>query len=281
MSDNDQPGEDTGTVDEEGFTGLTGAVLDQVPAPKPVRRMAESIQRATGRAPEITRPGPASWQVSLTGNRVSVTVDFETRLGGKTKWSGSDLYVDGKPRPRVAGPAEFGVLWRKMEDTRQDRAARPELAPVPPPPGGVPVPAEIAQLCDQLTALLPDDTTVETGYRPGRWIVGVTVAPDTGLRFFFRRRTRRAGWDAYDLQVISGGRDVSAQAGNDLAAAVALLTSAPRPGGGPPDTGPGGTLSRGARDDGVATRKRVVIREYRPARPVARVGCLREIRPAR
>lgn len=39
---------------------------------------------------------------------------------------------------------------------------------------------------------------------------------------------------------------------------------------------PGGTPSRGARDTGVETRKRVVIREYRRTARPARAACLRE-----
>jgi hypothetical protein len=251
-----------GAMGEEGFTSLTGAVLDSARPPKPVRRMAESIQRAAGRAPEITRPGAARWQVALAGRRVAVTVDFTTSLGGKAKWAGSVLTVDGKRRPLAAGPAEFGRLWHKLED----RPQRPGLMPVQPVPAGAAgPPLDVRIICDRLSAAFAgqDDVTLETGYQAGAWTVGVTLAPDTGLRLVFTRHG--STWGLHGLQVMRDGRDLSAKAGKDIAAAIALLA--------PP---PAGTPSRGARDTGVETRKRVVIREYRRAGRRPGCSCLRE-----
>jgi hypothetical protein len=253
--------------------GQAGAP-DSVQPPKQVRRMAASIQQAAGRAPEITRPGATRWQVALTGRRVAVTVDFTTSPGGKTRQSGTTLTVNGKRRPPVPGPAAFGQLWHKLEDLQ----ARAVLRPVPPLPAGKTIPLDVRLLRDRLTSLIrgQPDISVETGYEMRTWVVGVTIAPERGLRLILTQHG--SAWGLHALQVIRDGRDLSAQAGQDLAAAVALLAPPPDDA---PAAGPGGTLSRGARDPGVETRRRVVIREYRRAAAPgpAQVSCLRELTP--
>ena len=98
---------------------------------------------------------------------------------------------------RGAHPLDVGAAAKGLACTGEDDGSHARVA--------VEMFELRAQLRDQLTALLPDDTAVETGYRPGRWIVGVTVAPDTNVADTSVMDTSVADTNVADTNVADSG----------------------------------------------------------------------------
>lgn len=227
------------------------------PAPKTVRSYARYVQEAIGEEPQISQLSPTEWRVALIGAHVTASADFRSALG-KTRWVSGALAVDGKTRPTTGDFRKLRALWDKYE---RSAAAEPSrLEPVPPLPADARMPSEARQLHDQLTEAVAGKVPVQAGY-DGRWVIGVDGSGRDGLRFIFTRIAHGRWTLARDrpIQVIAGGRDVSAEVGRDVAKAIAALTQA-HPETGSPAAAPPVTPSRGKRDIGIEMRKGNVIR---------------------
>ncbi len=198
-------------------------------------QMARELRRVTGTEPLITQTSPTTWRLTLRSERVQLTVDFQATMG-KPKWAGSTLTIDGQERPHVDGYAEFGKVWRDPDSHLPRRRRRPVPALAPVPPGDISrAPSMVRQQYDTLRHLLP--VPVEAGHADGRWVLGITMSANTGLRLFFTQG--RKGWrddPAGLLQLIIAGRDCTAEANGKIDKAMAMLTAhqnEPAPAGAP------------------------------------------------
>jgi hypothetical protein len=231
--------------------------------PKVVRRFAQDAADGVGAEPVVERLSPRSWRVAFDGEHVVAEAFFEARPGGALKHVRGALRIDGEDRP-LQDLDELRVTWDTYEQSAVtppgDTAEEQCLAAVPGLARGRPVPSEVRQVRDTLAASIGDDE-VRAGYADGRWIVGFDVPGGDGLRMFFTR-TAHGRWvpdGQQPVQLVAGGQDVTAEAGLDMASALARLAQAH------PDISDGGPApgkpQRGARDQGVETRRMVVLRQ--------------------
>lgn len=235
-----------------------------MPEPAVVQRLIADLREA-GFEPAVHGSPGGAWQVVIEGEHVRVTADFVFR-NGRTKWTPGSCTVDGKPHPLVH-PSELRAFWNEHEGAA---AQEPELEPAVlleiADPGGEPVPYVVRatrENVEQGLVTVGIDRRVLIGLSGSHWVIGIDLPGGDGLRLVFTRYNRRWELDRQDrVQVVIGGQDYSAEAGNDIGKAVALLTrNAPPQPGDPP---PGSSAVRqqtSTRNQGVETRRRVVIRE--------------------
>jgi hypothetical protein len=232
--------------------------------PQAARRQARQLHRALGVAPVIAQVNPAVWRLTLKSERVELVIDYRARAGGKARWAASTLKVDGRPRPLAAGFDDFVQIWRSHPAGPAREAAPAVLIDVPAADPAVPMPTAVQAVIRQLTDSLAragdiPGMTVEAGRAGNRWIIGLTM-PCGGLRLVLAQHGKAREWHIHwpHSQVIADGKDVSREAHNDLAAAVALLSPAPQEGA--PGTGPVAAAAPAAASNAVRERRHSAIR---------------------
>ncbi len=238
--------------------------------PRPVLSFARFARDQLGEEPQIEHPSLLLWRVVIEGEHVRASADFR-RGQSKTKYVGGALTVNGKSRPALDWP-ELRTLWRKYE--RLAPKGNGALDPIPVYSGGAVLPAEVRQMYDQFVSIVGEGEVL-AGRAGGRWLIGLDGSGGDGVRVIFTR-TRHGRWTLggrTPIKVIVGGEDKSALVGNDISKAIAALTRA-HPRQDAACSAPNGKPARGARDNGVETRKMVVIRELGCSRASAHIGIL-------
>jgi len=214
-----------------------------------VTQLQAQLVNQTGVEVTVSQTHLEHWVLRLSNHRVQLESRHE---GPDGKGAGATVTVDGTEYPFKYGPDEFMDIWNHPE------MAHGALIPVPSPYGAGPVPANIQHMIGILRAKV--DAPVATGFDGKRWIVGIGADDDTtGIRIFFIKHAKK--WvmtHRRPIQLVFDGQDLSDECGNDLSAAMWLLTV------GSGDTGePGGSpvnqaSARG--NNGVQVRRANVIR---------------------
>lgn len=221
--------------------------------PKDVRRQAALVREA-GFSPEVTGHPGGRWAVTVSGEHVRAVAFYDFQ-NGRTQYAGGELTIDGEPHPVAHGMEELRRIWDEHEQGIVP--ALPSLISIE-DPGNREMPAPVKAIID---AVQRRDSTlsVRAGMFGDCWVVGLDLPDGGGLRAIFRRR----GWGWYldrasPLQLIIGGKDRTDEAGGSLEKALEILgtrDSAPAP------AVPAVRKQRKTRDQGVETRRMVVIRE--------------------
>jgi hypothetical protein len=231
--------------------------------PKEVRRLADDL-RELGFDPLVTGTPGGPWLIAIEGEHVRATADYQFR-NGRTKRSGGTMVIDGEPAPLAKDYADLRRIWDEHEGTP---AAEPESAALMEisDPGGQPVPYVVQSTVKDMKSGIERagaDVGIRTGVSAGHWVIGIDLPGGDGLRIVFTRYGHV--WEPDNdqrVQVVAGGQDKTAEAEGDIGKALLLLvpTAPPRP----VDPPPGSSAVRQqvrTRDQGVETRRQVVIRE--------------------
>jgi hypothetical protein len=233
--------------------------------PKEVRRLVAGL-RERGFEPTWTGTPGGEWEVAIEGAHVRATAGYVFR-NGRTKQVPGTLTIDGEPAPLAHDYADLRRIWDEHEGIVAP-AAEPEPAVLREiaDPGSQPVPYVVrAALENVKLGIERADAEIEVrvGMSGKHWVIGIDLPAGDGLRIIFTRYAR--GWEPDDdqrLQVVVGGQDKTAEAEGDVGKALALLapTTPPKPADAPPGSSPV-RQQASRRDQGVETRRRVVIRE--------------------
>jgi hypothetical protein len=191
--------------------------------------------------------------VTAASDRVRMTVSFRRRGSGHAKWDSSTLEIDGEQAALSEG---YDHLLQIFADP-DGHAGGATLPPIPDAGDPDSAPGLVQQTYSKLTGAFPGATA---GYDAvtRRWVIGADV-PGGGLRFYFTSTS--LGWTLdrrQPLRIVLGGKDVSRQAGGDIAKALRMLTTHGEPQQG---TGPvHGASPVHGRPKGVEVRNTTVIR---------------------
>jgi hypothetical protein len=223
------------------------------PWPKEVRRMAGEA-RAVGLDPVVRGVPGGEWVVVVEGKHVRAAAVYGHK-NGRTTWLRGELSVDGVSRPPAETQHELRALWDKHEV--HEASGPPGLIDVADPAGRPPPPAVREAIRQAEMRLYP----VTWGLWDGHWVVGLDCGNGDGLRLIFTGKGREWALDpGRPMQVFAGGEDKTDEAAGDVGRAMALLSASRPPEGA---AAPARVRQQaGARDNGVETRRRVVIREH-------------------
>lgn len=250
-------------------------MADDEPAfiPRIVRRVRDALIDGTGATPTITQVADRVLRLTMSSDRVHMTLDFKPNGRGGYRWAGSTLAIDGEQVPIAKSGQHFIDIWHD-----------PSLGkPIPPPPPGeatLPPPPPAADPSEAPRAVRDYYERVSNGVRArgedpdgfvilgragGSWIVHVAADERTGMRISIGK-TRDGRWgilqDGVDhIMVIRDGCDHSAQANGDVGRALRLMLGG-QPGSGPaePSSFAPGTRQPSAGTTGVQVRKTTVMR---------------------
>lgn len=233
--------------------------------PKEVSRLAADLRElGFGSFVFVNGMPGGSWEVGIEGAHVRASANFAFR-NGKTRRAGGAMLIDGTPAPLAEDMDDLRRIWDEYEGGEAPAPDVPAVLLEIGDPGSQPVPLTVQLAADKVKASAADaGFEVRVGTSGPHWVVGIDLPGGNGLRMVFTRSRRI--WDVdrdRPIQVVVDGADRSAEAGTDVSEALALLlTGSAAP---PADTPPGrSAVSRrqpGYRDQGVETRRRVVIRE--------------------
>lgn len=225
--------------------------------PKQAVRMAAALKQATGVDATVGLLRPGRWQLVLVNARIRLTIDYAARRpGGPILQVASELYEDGKPRAIARGFDDFVQIFNSASGP----VAAVQLDSMPPAADVAEAPSTVRAAYGSLQARLGESIDVSVGFDGGRWAIGLDVGEATGLRLWFTCHDGEWGVRPGDMQVVSGGVDVSDRAGGDVSEALALLTQplvAGEPGKGPIT---GAWAPQAKKPTGVMVRNTTVIR---------------------
>lgn len=226
------------------------------PQPREVRRWEASV-RENGFEPMVRQLASGEWEVAIEGEHIRATAILGRKPGNRrTQFLRGELFIDGEKQPQAASFAELRELWDEREGGEQEGALM-EIAD----PGARPVPAVVTTVASRVASALGGRLGARTGICGEHWVIGADFDGDTGLRFVFTRS--RGIWNLdprHPVQLFIEGTDRSEEAGGDIEKALSLaVRSYPVP----DSDKPAGKPRAGFRDNGIETRRRVVIRELR------------------
>lgn len=226
-------------------------------APKVVLELADDLRRACKTEPVVEWDGSrARWRVTVSNNRVTMTVDYKLSTGGRWVWGSSTLAIDGVKGPLAAGFDHFVRVWNNPEELNN-------RLPVPPP-----ITTPITQVpLDEM----PDRIADAVGYaveRKGAATLTTGYVSDDfwAVDFSSDRATLRLHWFYKDdvaeitehIFLIVDGEDRSDLAKGKMDKALAVFSSIPHLSA----AGPASIDSAAStqRDRGVEVRSTHVIR---------------------
>lgn len=225
--------------------------------PHVVQRTVDRFRRAGfGEFLFVTGTPGGSWEVGVQGEHVRATAGFEFR-GGKTKSCPGTFTLDGEPHPLVADLEELRRVWDEHEGAPAPAPALMEITD----PGDEPVPMIVRLAAESMAKGTEGRCEVRTGRCGPHWVTGVDMPGGDGLRMVF---TRYRSWSTdrhQPFQVIAGGVDRSAEAGDNIGEALSVLMSKEAPPDAPAAPRQPVRKQASRRDQGVETRGMVVIRE--------------------
>lgn len=233
--------------------------------PKEVRRLLADL-RERGFSPVARGVPGGEWEVAIEGEHVRATAGYVFR-NGKTRQVPGTLTIDGEPRPLARDYEDLRCIWDEHENPAPAAAPVPAVLLEITGPGDQPVPYVVRSTAENVRLGVEragSEFEVRVGTSGSHWVIGIDLPGGDGLRLVFTKY-RFHGWELdrdQRVQVIAGGQDRSAEAEGDIGKALSLLTrtSPPKPGDPPPGTS-AVRQQAGTRDQGVETRRRVVIRE--------------------
>lgn len=214
--------------------------------PRGVQSYVDDL-REVGLEPDVEQL-PDRWRISVTSDHAEMRLELRRSPAGSWKWAGSSLTVDGRPQPIVKGAADLARIFREAN-------GEAELATAEPMPTAAPrgiVPPIVQQQYYVLARRISDDQTPVLLRRIGKeWVVGFDT-DRASFRMYFARI--KSGRYSIDFEVIVDGVNRSAEAGGDLAQALALMA----PAGLPASTPTVGSST--GRTNSAETRKGTVMR---------------------
>ncbi|MET8682541.1 hypothetical protein ABZW18_34595 [Streptomyces sp. NPDC004647] len=100
--------------------------------PAAIAKMADRLEQSTGQQPRITRTSPLHFLLTLTNDRVCLTITWRRDGQGAWKWKHSTLAVDGKDRELARDYDDFIRIWNDPDqaDAPPPVAALPALTPL-------------------------------------------------------------------------------------------------------------------------------------------------------
>lgn len=225
--------------------------------PRPVSDLANRLQSACSTDPLVEWvPGRQRWRITVSNDRVVMTLDHKMTSSGRWVWASSTLHIDGVKTPITSGFEHFIRVWKNPDEIVN-------RAPVPPP-----ISSEI-----ELAPL--DSMPEDIGYMVRKVVEKQgLVYPATGsvdenfwaVEFSFPRATLRLHWDRHKSDpapsehvfLIVDGQDKSDLAQGQLSKALAVIAETPHPGAADPASIDGAAGTQ--RDRGVEVRSTHVMR---------------------
>lgn len=217
--------------------------------PPLVQEMLDELTNA-GLDPQVEQRHARFWRITVTSDRVTVTVDFRRNPAGQLKWAGSTLTVDGEDRPLARDAAHLADIFHDP-DAQTAAPAMPPAAPVAAAPPAV-------QHQYRVLVAKCGQGMVSLGRQGHDWLIGLDN-DDAATRIRFSRLggTQKKRYWMSGIVLVIGGVDYTRQVGNDLSEALRLLGGAGQPEA-PQSTGAPDT--HGPRSNAVETRRATVIR---------------------
>jgi hypothetical protein len=229
------------------------------PGPRVACRTAQKLYAELHVKPVVTEVQPGLWRLVLENERVRLTIDYRRpRPQDRARWQSSTLTVDGRARPIAEGFSDFVRIWRAHPVRSAGPAEPVKLLDIPEMGEDEPLPEFVRTILDTFRRAGAGDQ-VAAGRTGGRWIIGMGDG-GSGIRLVIARAGRAKIWSISwgRSQVVVDGQDVTAQAGGDIAKALALLDGKPKPG--QPGDGPVAGTAPAATSNAVRERRHSVIR---------------------
>lgn len=241
---------------------------DAIPADIPPA-VAEQVNdvRDAGLSPQVERLHYRLWRITVRDDRVHAYADYRPDRHGVFRWVHGRLTVDGTEYPRT-DPDVIATIMADPDAFLARRVADVPAMPDPQPLNQAPavVRHTYATMRGRLTEK-DEQLRVLLGRTPGgKWVIGVDFNDTSGMRVTFER-TGKTRWNmarTKPIQLIVFGKDLTREAGSDLATALALATTN-LAGGAPtaatPKAGTSSASSTAAtRPNSVMVRNTTVIR---------------------
>lgn len=226
--------------------------------PRDVADWADRLRVACKTTPVVEWVGARShWRITVSNERVVMTLDWKQTTSGRWVWAGSTLHLDGVRSPLTQGFEHFVRVWKNPEEIEN---RMPQPAPYTTPVVEVDLeklPAYIGQVARKVLGEKRDIAPPVVGYVDDNF---------WAMEFTFPRAVLRAHWSRTSndpmvtehMYLIVDGVDKSDLVKGSMEKALAIIDQIPHPGVAGP-SGVAGTANT-QRDRGVEVRSTHVIR---------------------
>lgn len=225
--------------------------------PKAVRWLVEDLRKACETDPEVSWDEThVHWRITMSNDRVVMTLDHKMTPGGRWVWANSTLSIDGVRGPLSSGFEHFVRIWKNPEELVNK-------SPVPPPAASTPIQVVPLDSMPEYIVLAINQVVGKNGLTDPE--VGYVDDIFWAIEFTFPRASLRVHWSKTNssgrpdsVSVIIDGEDKSDLVEGNMEKALAMISQIPHPGA-------AGTASitgeaKQQRDRGVEVRSTHVIR---------------------